>query len=159
MNKNTKRARHQALRDIISSVGVKDQHHLLRELKRKGIRTTQATISRDLQDLGFIKVRLNAGVYKYDLIEKVSMDSLWKRLMVLFDNFVVSIRSTGNMILIRTSPGNANGVASLIDGLEMEEILGTIAGDDTILIVIESEEKKAGVEAKFNELLKNSPLG
>lgn len=157
MNKKAKKNRQQTLKDIISRVGIKDQHHLLSELNRKGIHTTQATVSRDLQDLGYIKIRLESGVYKYDLIEKVSTSSLWKRLQVLFDNFVTGIRSTGIMILIKTSPGNANGVASLIDGLEIEEILGTIAGDDTILIIIESDEKRAEVEARFNDLLLNSP--
>jgi transcriptional regulator of arginine metabolism len=157
MNKVTKKSRQKTLRSIISQIGIRDQHHLLNEMKRKGIDTTQATVSRDLQDLGYIKIRTDPGVYKYDLIEKVSVGSLWKRLQVLFDNFVVGIRSTGNMILIKTSPGNANGVASLMDGLEMEEILGTIAGDDTVLVIIDKDENRTAVEKKFNDLLLKSP--
>jgi len=126
---------------------------LLNELKREGIDTTQATVSRDLQEMGFIKVRVGRGVYKYEVLEKPSEVLLWNRLKVLFGNFVTDIKSTDNLILIKTSPGNANGVASLIDGMERKEILGTIAGDDTILIVADTEEHRKDIEQDFQELL------
>jgi transcriptional regulator of arginine metabolism len=71
----------------------------------------------------------------------------------MFKNFVTDVKRTGNLVLIKTSPGNANGVASLIDGLTQKEILGTVAGDDTILIVVDQKEHGRQVEMGFRELL------
>ena len=157
MNKKTKSKRQQFLRDVIARQGSGDQHHLLMELKKQGIATTQATISRDLNEMGFIKVRVETGVYRYEYFEKVSDASLRERLKVLFANFVIEIKSANNLILLKTSPGNANGVASLIDGLQRKEILGTIAGDDTILVVIRNLESRKNVEKEFKMLLESHP--
>jgi transcriptional regulator of arginine metabolism len=71
----------------------------------------------------------------------------------LFDNFVTDLKSTTNLLLVKTSPGNANGVASFIDRLDWPEILGTVAGDDTILVVVDNEENRRGVEQRFHMLL------
>ena len=157
MNKKTKSKRQQFLRDVIARQGLGDQHHLLMELKKQGIATTQATISRDLNEMGFIKARVETGVYRYEYFEKVSDASLRERLKVLFANFVIEIKSANNLILLKTSPGNANGVASLIDGLQRKEILGTIAGDDTILVVIRNLESRKNVEKEFKMLLESHP--
>jgi transcriptional regulator of arginine metabolism len=157
MNKNTKAKRQQVLREVVSRQGLGDQHHLLVELKKQGIATTQATISRDLNEMGFIKVRVETGVYRYEYFEKVSDASLRERLKVLFANFVTEIKSANNLILLKTSPGNANGVASLIDGIQRKEILGTIAGDDTILVVIRDSENRKNVEKEFKMLLESRP--
>jgi len=153
MNKIIKRKRQHLLKEIISKSGIGDQAHLLGELKKKGIETTQATVSRDLHEMGFIKVRHETGVYKYEIFEKKSESVLWDRLKVLFENFVAGIRGTNNLLLIKTTPGNANGVASLIDGLEKTEILGTIAGDDTILVVFDTDENREKLEKEFFNLL------
>jgi transcriptional regulator of arginine metabolism len=157
MNKNTKAKRQQFLREVIARQGTGDQHNLLMELKKQGIPTTQATISRDLNEMGFIKVRVESGVYRYEYFEKVSDASLRERLKVLFANFVTEIKSANNLILLKTSPGNANGVASLIDGLQRKEILGTIAGDDTILVVLRDLGSRKSVEKEFRMLLENLP--
>lgn len=153
MNDNTKRERRQLLKKIIQEQEIADQIQLLNELKKYKIESTQATISRDLQKMGVVKVRVKPGIFKYEVIEKVPKGLLWDRLKVLFENFVVDVKSTNNLILIKTSPGNANGVASLIDRLEQKEILGTIAGDDTILLVVDSEENRIAVEQEFVALI------
>lgn len=149
----TKEKRHQILRDVIAKQGIGDQHHLQTELARRGIDTTQATISRDLQDMGYVKVRLDHGAYRYDLIEKTAEDSIWRRLKILFKNFVTDVKSADNLVLVKTSPGSANGVASLLDGLRRENILGTIAGDDTILIVVDTKKNGESVKRSLRELL------
>jgi len=153
MNKYSKPRRQQILKEIITKYRIGDQQHLLSEMERRGIETTQATISRDLHDMGFIKFRQETGVYKYEFFEKTSETVLWQKLKVLFENFVTDIKSTNNLILIKTSPGNANGVASLIDGLQKKEILGTIAGDDTILVVVDGNENREAVEKEFRDLI------
>lgn len=131
---------------------VGDQAHLLSELKKRGITATQATISRDLREMGYVRVSLGPGVVRYENMEHPTRGGLWERLRLLFETFVVDICSTGNLLLVKTSPGNANGVASLIDALRKPEILGTVAGDDTILVVIDSVENCLAVEQEFQAL-------
>lgn len=141
------------LRKIIIEHGVGDQHQLLDELKKHSIDTTQATISRDLQEMGFFKVRIKPGEYKYELLERASDGMIWDRLRLLFHNFVTDVKGTKNVILIKTTPGNAQGVASLIDGVTRSEILGTVAGDDTILVVIDKDKNRERIEKDFRQLL------
>lgn len=141
------------MRKIILDEGIGDQHRLLDAMIKKGFSTTQATISRDLQEMGFAKIRVGPGEYKYELLEKASEEVIWERLRLLFHNFVGDVRSTKNLVLIKTSPGNANGVASLIDSLARPEILGTVAGDDTILVVVDTDRNRAKVENAFRRLL------
>jgi transcriptional regulator of arginine metabolism len=153
MNNHAKARRHQILRSIILERGGRDQNQLLSELRNHGFETTQATVSRDLQEMGFVKVRVGPGQYRYELLEKASKDVVWERLQLLFRNFVTDIKSAKNLILIKTTPGNANGVASLIDGLSRPEILGTVAGDDTILAVIDTDKNRRKVEMALRRLL------
>ena len=152
MNDNSKNRRQFLLKKLISKFGLSDQKCIQHELEKQGIKTTQATISRDLQELGVVKVPTGTGLYKYEIIEKPSSDIVWDRLKILFNNFVVEIQSTNNLILIKTTPGNANGVASLIDKLQHEDILGTIAGDDTILLVVTNITKRKIIEKKFQSI-------
>jgi transcriptional regulator of arginine metabolism len=153
MIKYTKQNRHALLRDIVGRTEFSGQEQILRAMKSKGIRTTQATVSRDLQEMGFVKVRLRPGFFRYELLDRNAKRGLWERLKVLFENFVTGIRSTTNLMLVKTSPGNANGVASLIDSLNKPEILGTVAGDDTILIVTANEKDRKRLEKEFTALL------
>jgi len=153
MNNIQQRERRRILGEIIARTGAADQRGLLREMKRRGIRTTQATVSRDLHELGLIKVRRESGVYRYEHLGRLPEKSVWDRLKVMFQNFVVGIKSAGNLLLVKTTPGNANGVASLIDSLERREILGTVAGDDTILVIVATPDKRKSVERDFRALL------
>ncbi len=157
MNKNTKRNRQHVLKEVIRQKEIGDQVHLLDELKANGIVATQASISRDLQELGVTKVRVGSGMYKYEIIEKISNDVILNKLQILFDNFVTDIKHTGNLVLVKCSAGNANGVGSYIDRLERPEILGTVAGDDTILVVVDTPENGLIIENDFNRLLQPQP--
>jgi len=153
MSEYTKRLRQQILKKVITEQEIGDQNQLLDILKKQGFETTQATISRDLEEAGIVKVRVKHGIYKYAVQEKLSEDVIISHLTILFENFVISIKSTKNFILIKTTPGNANGVASLIDQLEMKEIFGTVAGDDTILVIMDTVKNRKVVEKEFNNLL------
>lgn len=153
MQNHTKIDRQYLLRKIITEQGIGNQHKLFDELKKHGIDTTQATISRDLQEMGFFKVRIKPGEYKYELLERASEGMIWDRLRLLFHNFVTDVRGTKNLILIKTTPGNAQGIASLIDGVTKSEILGTVAGDDTILVVIDTDKNRERIEKELRQLL------
>lgn len=76
----------------------------------------------------------------------------------MFENFVIDVKNTNNLILIKTSPGNADGVAELVDRIERKEILGTIAGDDTILVVTDTSKNRRAVEKKFVSLLETTSI-
>ena len=156
MNDYATKIRLQIIKKIISEREVSDQIHLLNELKNSGIETTQATISRDLQRLNVVKVRVEAGRYRYEILKKASESDLKDQLRVVFDNFVNQIKSTNNMIVIKTTSGNANSVAVIIDRLGLPEILGTIAGDDTILIVIDTDENRKRIENEFVNILEKT---
>jgi transcriptional regulator of arginine metabolism len=149
----TSRQRKAALREIIGRQGIGDQHHLQMELARRGIDTTQATVSRDLRDMGYVKIRLESGAYRYELLDRNPRGALQSRLRIMFKNFVTDVCGSGNLVLVKTAPGNANGVASLIDGLKHPRILGTVSGDDTIIVVVVGPRDRAGVEREFRELL------
>ena len=156
MNDYTKRIRLHLLKKIISEQEVSDQIQLLNQLKNSGIQTTQATISRDLQELNVVKVRVKPGHYKYEILEKASESNLREQLRVVFDNFVDEIKSTNNLIVIKTAPGNANSVAAIVDRLEVPEILGTIAGDDTMLVIVDTDENRKRIESEFIAILEEA---
>ena len=156
MNDYTRAIRLHLIRKIISEQEVSDQVQLLNQLKNSGIQTTQATISRDLQELNVVKVRVEPGHYKYEVLEKASESNLRDQLRVVFDNFVDQIKSTNNLIVIRTAPGNANSVAAIVDRLKIPEILGTIAGDDTILVIVDTDENRKRIESEFIAILEEA---
>ena len=156
MNDYTNKMRLQVIKKIISEQEVSDQIHLLNELKNSGIETTQATISRDLQRLNVVKVRVETGRYRYQILKKESENDLKDQLRVVFDNFVNQIKSTNNMIVIKTTSGNANSVAVIIDRLGLPEILGTIAGDDTVLTIFDTDENRKQIENEFINILEKT---
>lgn len=153
MNEYTKRARHLALRDILSRERIADQDKLLAVLKKRGIRTTQATISRDFRELGVVKVPVAPGVYAYRAEVAQAAPSGGRRLDAVFRSVVTDVKGTSHLVVVKTTPGNANGVAVQIDALKKPAILGTVAGDDTILVVVDTEAHRAAVECEFRALL------
>jgi transcriptional regulator of arginine metabolism len=153
MNEYTKQERQRILREILHQKEIGHQEQLMDELRKLNIATTQATISRDLREMGYVKVSASPGEFRYEKLQAPASREYLTRLRMLFEHFVTEIRGTTNMILVKTAPGNAHGVASHIDGLADPRILGTIAGDDTILLVVDSEENRDRVEKELHELL------
>lgn len=146
-----KKVRQQKLREVIESNEISTQEDLVNELKKCNIPVTQATLSRDLREIGVIKIAKGLGRYVYKIADEVSPPE--KELKNKFLNFVREIKDTGNLILIKTPPGEAQGVARVIDLAEIEHILGTVAGDDTILVVVDSAENTKKVKKRFQDLL------
>ena len=121
--------RHAVIKSLIAEKDISNQTKLAKELKRKKIVITQATLSRDLVELGIIRLPTEEG-YRYEL----RTDEPRPALIGFTAEEVISIVSNESLIIIRTFPGRAQGVAFLLDSKKDEEILGTIAGDDTILV-------------------------
>ncbi|MBI5779044.1 MAG: arginine repressor [Planctomycetes bacterium] len=119
---------------IIKKHQVFTQDGLLKHLKHAGIRVTQATLSRDIAEMGIVQVPGLAGRY-YQMPSAVNVPVAPAELIRRFGSYVATIKHSGNLIVVTTLPGEASGAARLVDELNFKEILGTIAGDDTVLIV------------------------
>lgn len=130
--------RQRQITELIRRRPITSQAELARILRELGQRVTQATLSRDLVELGAYKVRANGGSPVYRLPEDpAELGGGWLRRMLR--EFATDISASGNLALVRTPPGGAAAVARAIDGASLPEILGTVAGDDTIIIVSRSE--------------------
>ncbi len=154
MNKNTKQRRQEALAALVRARPLASQAEIRRALAKQGFRTTQATVSRDIRELGYVKAASGPHSSRYGPLPAAGSDAPdEERLRVAFRTFVTGIRGTGQLVLIKTTPGNAAGVAGLVDRLARPEIVGTVAGDDTILVVVDREEHRKKIEDVFLGLL------
>jgi len=148
----SKGKRHLKIREIITSNIVETQDELVDFLKNAGFNVTQATVSRDIKELHLVKVPLNDGRYKYSLPADHKFNPEEKLKRTLVDSFV-SIDHAGHFIVLKTMPGNAHAVGVLIDQLEWDEILGTICGDDTCLIICRHQEIVEEISSRFLNML------
>ncbi|UOE96392.1 MULTISPECIES: transcriptional regulator AhrC/ArgR [Bacillaceae] len=144
--------RHIKIREIITNKEIETQDELVEQLKNGGYNVTQATVSRDIKELHLVKVPMMDGRYKYSLPADQRFNPLQKLKRSLMDSFV-SIDRSENLIVMKTLPGNANAVGALIDNLDWTEIMGTICGDDTILIICKQKEATPIVTERFLEML------
>lgn len=148
----TKGQRHIKIREIITKKEIETQDELVDTLKRAGYNVTQATVSRDIKELHLVKVPLPDGRYKYSLPADNRFNPLQKLKRTLVDSFV-NIDFADHLVVLKTLPGNANAVAALIDNLDWDEIMGTISGDDTILIVCRNKKQSEKVTNRFLQML------
>jgi transcriptional regulator of arginine metabolism len=130
---NAKAARQQALRTVIEAGDIETQGQLVAAMSAKGREVTQTTLSRDLKELGAGKSRSADGRLVYAL-RPVNKGG-WAALARMVDSFVLEARHAGNLIVVKTMPGYAQGVAAAIDSVDEATVLGSVAGDDTILVV------------------------
>src|SRR6478672_2222546 len=130
--------RHIKIRDIITNNDIETQDELVDVLKSGGYQVTQATVSRDIKELHLVKVPLSDGRYKYSLPADQRFNPLQKLKRALMDAFV-RIDAAGHLLVMKTLPGNAMAIGALIDNLDWDDIIGTVSGDDTILIICRTE--------------------
>lgn len=148
-----KTIRQVAILDIIEKKDVETQEDLANELRERGIKVTQATVSRDIKELRLVKILTPAGVYKYATADKAE-NGLAERFIRMLTESVLSVASSNNLVVVKTLSGSANVAAEALDSLHWPEILGTLAGDNTILLIISSNEEVPGVVARIKELMK-----
>ena len=144
--------RHIKIRDIIANNNIETQDDLVDILRAEGVNVTQATVSRDIQELHLAKVPMQDGRYKYSLPADQRFNPLQKLKRSLMDAFV-RIDSANNLLVMKTLPGNAQAIGALIDNLDWEEILGTICGDDTCLIICREKEQADIITERFLDML------
>lgn len=138
----TRNSRRDAIREIVRTGSVRTQRALVTELRARDFDCTQATVSRDVADMGLRK--MPNGVYA------LPEDLHLKRMVA---DMVTEVVRTGNLVLIKAQPGLASGIAAAVDAADLPDILGSIAGDDTVLVIADGEEGGARVEAALRELL------
>lgn len=145
--------RHIKIKEIISENDIETQDELVNQLKRLGFKVTQATVSRDIKELHLVKVpSATTGRYKYSTPTEQRFNPQDKLKRLILEAFV-SIDHASHFIVLKTLPGNAHALGVIIDDLDWEEIMGTICGDDTCLIICRTEEKATEIEQRFLNLL------
>lgn len=148
-----KSVRHDLILDIIDKKDIETQEELAAELKARGVKVTQATVSRDIKELRLLKVLSENGGYKYATAERAEKGMSERFIRILAES-VMSIESAVNLIVIKTISASAQAAAEAIDSLKWPELLGTIAGDNTILVIARSEEAVESVVNRFHALIK-----
>ncbi len=148
-----KSARQFLIREIINSEHIATQEDLCHALAARGLDVTQATVSRDIKELQLVKVPDEHG-YRYEMPETVKVGNLQEKMKRLFRDSVINIDHSESLIVIKTIPGAAQAVASLIDVAGWGNILGTVAGDDTIFVAVKPKQMVKTVIEKFVKLLK-----
>jgi len=145
-------ARHSMILDIINSRHVETQEELADELEKIGIHVTQATVSRDIKELKLIKVLGSNGRYKYASIEQPEK-MMSNKLVNIFSQTVVSIENVDHFIIIKTMSGSASTAAEALDSMHLEGIAGTIAGDNTVFIIVRSIEKGQELVKRIKKMI------
>jgi len=148
-----KARRQKKVMELIEQFEIETQEELVAVLRKDGYDITQATISRDIKELGLVKVPGGDKAYRYALPQEQRGGNYRLRLERLFRDSMISIDYSENLILVRTLPGTANAVASCLDHVAWKEVIGTVAGDDTILVIIKPKEAVGEILERFDSLL------
>lgn len=146
-------ARQSAILEIITKMDIETQEELCFELNKLNFNVTQATISRDIKDMKLYKVAGTTKKYKYAYIENGD-DVVSNKLRNLFSECSQSISYVNNLIIIKTLRGNGATAGTYIDSLQLNEIVGTIAGDDTLLIIVDNDEHATRLVEKLRSYIK-----
>ncbi|MCI0547599.1 MAG: arginine repressor [Candidatus Rokubacteria bacterium] len=149
--------RRRVVAELIASRPVGSQAELARLVRARGIRATQATLSRDLKNLGIGKVPASEGAYLYVLPSPPSEAPDHDRQRLEIRTFVQKVTVVGNLVLVHTPPGNATGVSRSIDLMRWPEVEGTIAGDDTILVVARSPKGARAFQRRLAQVREGGP--
>lgn len=148
-----KYSRHAKILELIDKNAIETQEDLAEKLKELGTDVTQATVSRDIKELRLIKVMSKDGRSKYASMEQ-SDSSNTNRLLTIFIESVMSTDYANNLVVVKTLPGMAQAAASMIDSLKWTEIVGSIAGDDTIMIICRAERIAEELVNRFNKMVR-----
>ncbi len=148
-----KSVRHNMILEIIEAKDIETQEELAEELKNRGVKVTQATVSRDIKELRLLKVLAENGGYKYATVERAEKGMNERFIRILAES-VVSMESANNLIVIKTLSASANAACEAIDSLKWPDVLGTVAGDNTILVIVRSNEAVEGVMTRFQSLIR-----
>ena len=148
-----KSQRQAKIMEIISTRNVETQEQLLAALQKEGFRGTQATISRDIKELRIVKELTSLGTYRYTTSASELSGSFTTRLNTIFRECVVNFDYAQNIIVIRTLPGLASAAGSAIDAMNLSTVVGSLAGDDTVMVVMRDNNAAAAFCGEIKSLL------
>ena len=146
-----KARRHQRILDIVRSKPIQTQEDLSAELAREGMSVTQATISRDIKELRLVKAPVGHGSYRYTVPVDRNIDDINRRIERVFREAVISVEDSDNIVVIKTLEGAAQAIGAIVDDLDWPEVVGSLAGDDTIFVVVKPADKALEIMARFNK--------
>lgn len=144
-----KNRRQRRILEIVSNETIGTQKELAERLQQEGFETTQATISRDIKELLLVKVNIGGDRYKYVIAQETPVTDA--KLRMVLREFILSYDYSENLLILNTAPGNANTVASAIDRARWPQVIGTLAGDDTVMLVIKPKEAVQEVVKKIED--------
>lgn len=139
--------------EIISAKDIETQEQLLRELEQAGFHSTQATISRDIKELRILKDLTSMGTYRYSVGTKETSNAFSSKLNTIFRESVISYDYAQNIVVIKTMPSLAPAAGRAIDAMQMSVVVGTLAGDDTLLIIMRDSQAAIGFCIEIKKLL------
>ena len=148
-----KTVRQVAILDIIEKQEIETQEELASAPNARVIRVTQATVSRDIKELRLLKVLTPSGKYKYATGDQAD-NNLTDRFIRMLAESLLSVSSANNLIVVKTLSGSANVAAEALDSMHWPEVLGTLAGDNTVLLIIRSNEETITVTSRIREMMK-----
>lgn len=149
-----KNARQTEILKIVQAIDIDTQDQLLEELRLRGIQTTQATISRDIKDLRLVKVLTGSGGYRYAQSENNAPSTFDSRLRNIFKEGVVSVDVAQNIVVVRTMPGLASTACSALDAMDIDGMVGSLAGDDTGILIMRDNTFAQRFNSEIHKLLK-----
>ena len=149
-----KNDRQNQLLQIITEESIETQEQLLDRLQARGIKSTQATISRDIKELHLIKEPAGQGRYRYAVSAHRTKLNFADRLRTIFRESVLSAEYAQNLVVLKTMPGLAQGAASALDGMEINDMVGCLAGDDTVVVIMRDTESAADVTVELKDMLR-----
>ena len=145
--------RQSRVKEIVERLVIRTQDELADALRSEGIDVTQATVSRDIKEMLLVKVPTGDGSYRYAFPSNNNVTVSVARLEKTFQDSVLSVNCSGNIIVLRTLPGTAQAVAYVLDNVRWPEIIGTVAGDDTIFLVVKPEKVVEIVKERFESTM------
>ena len=148
-----KSQRQAKIMEIITNRDIETQEHLLQELNKAGFRSTQATISRDIKELRIVKELTSFGTYRYTTASSEVTGTFSSKLNTIFRQCVTRFDYAQNMVVIHTLPGLASAAASAVDAMNISVVVGTLAGDDTVFIVMRDMNAAAAFCGEIQNLL------
>ena len=148
-----KSTRQSMILELISQQDIETQNQMMEALKERGIKSTQATLSRDIKELRLVKELSPSGSYRYAVVNRDELSDFDIRLRKIFRECVTSYDYAQNLVVLHTMPGLANAAASALDHMSVPDLVGTLAGDDTVFLAMRSNEAAATFYLEIEAML------
>lgn len=146
-------ARQSKILELISTKEIETQDELARELKNANFDITQATISRDIKELGLTKILSSSGKYKYTFVGSDDQ-AISNKYISIFKEGVISVKSAMNLVVLKTMKGMGSGICGFVDKLNLTDLMGAVCGDDTVMLIFPTSIVANDVVLTLNDILK-----